>query len=110
MTAAADHCLSGRFGCLPGGAASAYCLLFLPPSPLPAGALIAFIFPAWVALRALGRGHPSALAAPRYWRWNAWALIALGLLQAAAGITATLFFSQPKDHGSNAAALLAYLF
>lgn len=121
-----------------------------------AGALIAFIFPAWVALAVVRLRDPAALAshvrreahaqlcchsflsgiyvkcsvllpsvssppfrarpstAPSrpqaYWRWNAWALIAIGVVQAAAGIATTLFF-QPPDHNgvSSGVRALAYL-
>jgi len=47
-----------------------------------------------------------------YWRWNAWALVVLGVVQAVAGITTTLFLT-PKGDGHNGMrsnALLAYLF
>ncbi|PSC68607.1 Extracellular basic protease [Micractinium conductrix] len=56
-----------------------------------AGALIAFIFPAWVALAALRRQDPAALASKRFWVCNAYALVLLGVVQAVAGVTATLF-------------------
>ena len=53
-----------------------------------------------------------AAALQRYWSVNAWALIAIGVAQAVAGVTATLFFS-PQDGGKNGAlagALAAALF
>lgn len=126
-----------------------------------AGALIAFIFPAWIALRAIRCRDPTALAsqvgrwegslavgvqrcggapvtgaawlahlltAPAgcrqpgspplplpqgYWTINAWALIAIGIAQAVAGVTATLFFSHKDSGGQNgarSAALAAALF
>ncbi|KAI3424945.1 hypothetical protein D9Q98_008327 [Chlorella vulgaris] len=71
-----------------------------------AGALIAFIFPALVALKAAALSEGEPLAAVRYWRWNAWALIVVGVLQAAAGITACLFLSDDSQSNSLAADLL----
>jgi hypothetical protein len=96
-----------------------------PRTPIPcctasmmlfaAGALIAFIFPAWVALGALKRRDPAALASPAYWRLNAWALMALGAVQAVAGVATTLFLNRNQDHdggggSGGAASLLFYLF
>lgn len=78
-----------------------------------AGALIAFIFPAWVALAALRRCDLATVAAQRYWRWNAYALILLGVVQAIAGIAATLFLPNPNQNGGqngNAAVPLSYVF
>lgn len=46
------------------------------------------MFPAWVALSVLSRRDPAALASQRYWRWNAWALVAIGALQFVATMTA----------------------
>ncbi|EFN54731.1 hypothetical protein CHLNCDRAFT_135437 [Chlorella variabilis] len=69
-----------------------------------AGALIAFIFPALVALKALKGRDPVG-----YWQWNAWALIVLGVLQAVAGVAAVLFFSD-KGHNASGSGLMAYLF
>jgi hypothetical protein len=71
-----------------------------PPAP-PAGALIAFIFPALVALKACDNqegwgSHTSTL----YWRANAWALIVLGIIQAVTGLAAV--FLKPAD-GDNSA-------
>jgi amino acid permease len=73
-----------------------------------AGALIAFIFPAWIALSAIRCRDPAALASQNYWKINAWGLIAIGIAQAVAGVTATLFFSH-KDSGSSNGALDAAL-
>lgn len=57
------------------------------------------------------RMHMSSLQG--YWRINAWALIAIGIAQAVAGVTATLFFSHKDSSGENGplnAALVATLF
>lgn len=62
-----------------------------------AGVLIAFLAPAWVALAALQRRDPAALAAPRYWRWNAWALIAIGVVQF--GATMAAMALAPREGG-----------
>ena len=81
-----------------------------------AGALIAFSVPAWVALGALKRRDPAALASPAYWRLNAWALMALGAVQAVAGVATALFLNRNQDHdgggggSGGAASLLFYLF
>ncbi|KAL4444692.1 hypothetical protein ABPG77_002509 [Micractinium sp. CCAP 211/92] len=76
-----------------------------------AGALIAFIFPAWVALEALRRQDPGALAAQRYWRWNAYGLVALGIVQAVAGVTTVILNgSKPDSNSSGGSPLLSYLF
>lgn len=82
-----------------------------------AGALIAFIFPAWVALGALRSRDPAAMASPAYWRLNAWALLALGAVQAVAGVATTLFLNRNNDQGGKGAgdggvagSLLSYLY
>lgn len=75
-----------------------------------AGALIAFIFPAWVALEALRRQDPAALAAQRYWRWNAYGLIALGIVQAVAGVTTVILNSSKHNSDSSGSPLLSYVF
>jgi hypothetical protein len=51
-------------------------------------------------------GSPEVQLQVRYWRWNAWALIVVGVLQAAAGITACLFLSDDSQSNSLAADLL----
>ena len=63
-----------------------------------AGVLIAFVAPAWVALAALRRRDGAALEAPRYWRWNAWALIAIGLLQFGATMLSMALARSRGDH------------
>lgn len=59
-----------------------------------AGALIAFIFPAMVALRACGADHLAGSRSQLYWKVNAWALIVLGVIQAVAGLSA-IFIKLP---------------
>lgn len=55
------------------------------------GALIAFFFPAAVGLKALQHCQARAEAEPRYWRASVFALIGLGVVQAATGIAAVSF-------------------
>lgn len=48
-------------------------------------------------------GSPPLPLPQGYWRINAWALIAIGIAQAVAGVTATLFFSHKDSDGQNGA-------
>jgi len=62
-----------------------------------AGALIAFFFPAAIALRTL-RLHAwqDTQRRPAYWIVNSWALIALGAVQVVTGVGALLLDSSRK--------------
>lgn len=45
-----------------------------------------------------------------YWRWNAWALIAIGIVQAVAGVATTLFFNHGTQNSSNGLGALLLFF
>jgi hypothetical protein len=68
-----------------------------------AGAFIAFFCPAAIALATLRRrgllatapAAASAQASPGYWRFNAWALVVCGTVQAVTGIAA-VFLTPPR--------------
>lgn len=47
----------------------------------------------------------------RYWRWNAYGLVALGIVQAVAGVTTVILNgSKPDSNSSGGSPLLSYLF
>lgn len=46
----------------------------------------------------------------RYWRWNAYGLIALGIVQAVAGVTTVILNSSKHNSDSSGSPLLSYVF
>ena len=81
------------------------CLIYVPAAAA-AGALIAFFFPALVALKACDNQEGwGSHTSTRYWKVNAWALIVLGVIQAVTGLAAV--FINPSGNDNNGVGLAA---